>query len=306
MNTDFESLQLYLSALKAIKPLPPEVMKELWTLSKTDKRAFDKIFEQNYRLVIPIAKRFMRKGIELMDLIEEGNLGLMKAVEKFDVTKGVAFSTYAVFWIEEYVRKAVEYQLKTIKIPSHIWDALNLRNKTKAMLREQFNRTPTDYEIVKKLKLNKKQADQLRRFFMVFNGPCSLETPISEESNIQLKDIISDISDKSPESFAEITKTEKDIILASNNLSERERKIICMRFGLCGKDILSLYAIGRIFHISEERVRQIELGAFKKLRSILAKYMSPQELEKLNKRKETILCPATDRRFNAQRKLQWI
>ncbi|MDR2395723.1 MAG: RNA polymerase sigma factor RpoD/SigA [Endomicrobium sp.] len=316
MNTKFGSLELYFDAIRTIKPLSPEAIKELWNLSRTDKKAFDKIVEQNYKLVIPIAKRFMKSGMDIMDLIEEGNIGLMKAVEKFDVTKGVAFSTYAVYWIEQYVRKAVENQLKTIRIPSHIWDALNRWIKTKIILRGELNREPTDDDVAKKLKLNRKQIDDLRRFSTVFNGTYSLEMPMSEDSNIQLKDTISDVSDKSPESVTEIIRTREDISIALNDLSDREREIIRMRFGLGGIDVLSLDAIGEIFHISRERVRQLELRAFKKLKGILEKYnfISPQEAQNIkldsrsgkDRRKETILSLYTDKRFNTERRSQWI
>ncbi|MDR1522954.1 MAG: RNA polymerase sigma factor RpoD/SigA [Endomicrobium sp.] len=316
MNTKFGSLELYFDAIRTIKPLSPEAIKELWNLSRTDKKAFDKIVEQNYKLVIPIAKRFMKSGMDIMDLIEEGNIGLMKAVEKFDVTKGVAFSTYAVYWIEQYVRKAVENQLKTIRIPSHIWDALNRWIKTKIILRGELNREPTDDDVGKKLKLNRKQIDDLRRFSTVFNETYSLEMPMSEDSNIQLKDTISDVSDKSPESVTEIIRTREDISIALNDLSDREREIIRMRFGLGGIDVLSLDAIGEIFHISRERVRQLELRAFKKLKGILEKYnfISPQEAQNIkldsrsgkDRRKETILSLYTDKRFNTERRSQWI
>ncbi|MDR1418713.1 MAG: sigma-70 family RNA polymerase sigma factor [Endomicrobium sp.] len=177
MNTKFDSLELYFDSIRMIKPVSSEVMKELWILSKTDKKACDKIVEQNYRLVIPIAKRFIKKGMDIMDLIEEGNIGLIKAVEKFDISKGVAFSTYAVYWIEQYVRKAVEDQLKTIRIPSHVWDSLNRWMKQKRILREQLNREPTEDEVARELKLTKKQVNDLHRFLSVFSGTCSLETP---------------------------------------------------------------------------------------------------------------------------------
>ncbi|MDR3124392.1 MAG: RNA polymerase sigma factor RpoD/SigA [Endomicrobium sp.] len=314
MNTKFNSLDLYFDALRTIKPVSPEAMKELWRLSKTDKKAFDKIVEQNYKLVIPIAKRFTKKSMDIMDLIEEGNIGLMKAVEKFDVSRGVAFSTYAVYWIEQYVRKAVENQLRTIRIPSHV---LNRWRKVKAMLREQLNREVTDNEVAKKLKLNKKQVDDLRKFSSVLNGTFSLETPISEDSNIQLKDTISDALDKSPESVTEIIRTQDDISIALNDLPYRERETIRMRFGIGGIEVVSLDGIGEIFNISREGVRQLELRAFKKLKDILAKYnfVSPEEAENLKldsrsgkdrRKKETILSPLTDKRFNVERRSQWI
>lgn len=159
MNARFDPLGLYFEAIRKIEPISEKEVKSLWIKSKTDKSAFNRLVEQNYRLVIPIAKRFMKKGIDFMDLIEEGNLGLIKAVEKFDSTRNIAFSTYAVYWIEQYIRKAIENSVKTIRIPSHIWDALNRWLKTKVILREKLKREPTNDEIAKKLKLNKDQVD---------------------------------------------------------------------------------------------------------------------------------------------------
>ena len=200
MIARYDPLQLYFDAIRQIKPLTKKEIAELWKKSKKDKEAFDKLVEQNYRLVIPIAKRFIKKGIDFMDLIEEGNMGLIKAVEKFDSSKKVAFSTYAVYWIEQYMRKAIENQTKTIRIPSHIWDSLNLWMKTWSKLREKLNRDPSVDEVAAKLKLSKRQTDNLMKAASVFNGTSSLEAPIGDDSDIFVKDIIVDEQVKFPES----------------------------------------------------------------------------------------------------------
>lgn len=272
MNTRFDPLQLYFNAIRGIKPLSKQEMAELWKKSKKDKKAFDKIVEQNYRLVIPIAKKFMKKGIDFMDLIEEGNMGLIKAVEKFDTSKGVAFSTYAVYWLEQYMRKAIENQTKTIRIPSHIWDSLNLWMKTWSKLREKLNRDPSVEEVAAKLKLTKKQTKNLMKAASVFNGTSSLETPIGDDSDIFIKDIIVDDKVKSPESITEIIRTNADIGTALNYLPDREREIIRMRFGIGGTKPMSLEETGKVLKISRERVRQLEVKALKRLKGIFVRY----------------------------------
>lgn len=272
MITRFDPLQLYFDAIRNIKPLTKTEMAELWKKSRKDKDAFDRLVEQNYRLVIPIAKRFMKKGIDFMDLIEEGNMGLIKAVEKFDVTKKVAFSTYAVYWIEQYMRKAIENQTKTIRIPSHIWDSLNLWMKTWSKLREKLNRDPSVEEVAEKLKLSKKQTKNLMKAASVFNGTSSLEAPIGDDSDIFVKDIIVDDNVKSPESVTEIIRTNADIGAALNYLPDREREIIRMRFGIGGIKPMSLEESGKVLKISRERVRQLEVKALKRLKGIFVRY----------------------------------
>jgi RNA polymerase primary sigma factor len=247
-------------------------MGNLWNKSKKSKDAFDKLVEQNYRLVIPIAKKFIKKGIDFMDLIEEGNMGLIKAVEKFDLSKKVAFSTYAVYWIEQYMRKAIENQTKTIRIPSHIWDSLNLWMKTWSNLREKLNRDPSVEEVAAKLKLSKKQTSNLMKAASVFNGTSSLEAPIGDDSDIFVKDIIVDEEVKSPESVTEIIRTNADIGAALNYLPPREREIIRMRFGLGGIKPMSLEESGKVLQISRERVRQLEVKALKRLKGIFIRY----------------------------------
>jgi RNA polymerase sigma factor (sigma-70 family) len=318
MNARFDPLGLYFEAIRKIEPISEKEVKSLWIKSKTDKAAFNRLVEQNYRLVIPIAKRFMKKGIDLMDLIEEGNLGLIKAVEKFDPTRNIAFSTYAVYWIEQYIRKAVENSVKTIRIPSHIWDALNRWLKTKVILREKLKREPTNDEIAKKLKLNKDQVDDLMRASSVFNGGVSLEAAVvGEDSNLQVKDTISDDEDKSPESVTEIIRARADIGMALNDLPDREKEVVRMRFGLGGLEPMSLDSIGKVLNVSRERVRQLELHAFKKLKTILAKYnfIGKEEGESLKfdsrsgrdrRRNEIQPSKFKDRRSNIERRAKLI
>lgn len=272
MITRYDPLQLYFDAIREIKPLTKQEMTELWKKSRKDKKSFDKLVEQNYRLVIPIAKRFMKKGIDFMDLVEEGNMGLIKAVEKFDTSKKVAFSTYAVYWIEQYMRKAIENQTKTIRIPSHIWDSLNLWMKTWSKLREKLNRDPSVEEVAEKLKLSKKQTNNLMKAASVFNGTSSLEAPIGDDSDIFVKDIIIDEHVKSPESVTEIIRTNADIGQALNYLPPREREIIRMRFGLGGIKPMSLEESGKVLKISRERVRQLEVKALRRLKGIFVRY----------------------------------
>jgi RNA polymerase primary sigma factor len=272
MIIKYDPLQLYFDAIREIKPLSKQEMNELWKKSSKSKDAFDKLIEQNYRLVIPIAKRFIKKGIDFMDLIEEGNMGLIKAVEKFDLSKKVAFSTYAVYWIEQYMRKAIENQTKTIRIPSHIWDSLNLWMKTWSNLREKLNREPSVEEVAAKLKLSKKQTSNLMKAASVFNGTSSLEAPIGDDSDIFVKDIIIDEEVKSPESVTEIIRTNADIGAALDYLPPREREIIRMRFGLGGIKPMSLEESGKVLQISRERVRQLEVKALKRLKGIFIRY----------------------------------
>ncbi|MCL2145167.1 MAG: RNA polymerase sigma factor RpoD/SigA [Endomicrobia bacterium] len=273
MITRYDPLQLYFNAIRQIRPLSKQEMDELWKKSKKkDKSSFDKLVEQNYRLVIPIAKRFMKKGIDFMDLVEEGNMGLIKAVEKFDPLKKVAFSTYAVYWIEQYMRKAIENQTKTIRIPSHIWDSLNLWMKTWSKLREKLNRDPSIDEVAEKLKLSRKQTNNLMKAASVFNGTSSLEAPIGDDSDIFVKDIIVDEDVKSPESVTEIIRTNSDIGQALDYLPPREREIIRMRFGIGGIKPMSLEESGKVLRISRERVRQLEVKALKRLKGIFVRY----------------------------------
>jgi RNA polymerase primary sigma factor len=215
------------------------------------------------------------------------------------------------------MRKAIENSVKTVRIPSHIWDALNKWIRTKITLREKLKREPSNDEVAKKLKLNKDQVGDLMRASSVFNGAVSLEASVNEGSELQVKDIIADVEDKSPESVAEIIRTRVDIGVALNDLPDREREVIRMRFGIGGMKPMSLDSIGKVLSVSRERVRQLEQHAFKKLKNILARYKFIDEEEaeniKLDSRSgqdrrsnETKPSKFADRRSNIERRVKWV
>jgi RNA polymerase primary sigma factor len=256
-----------------MEPLPKEEVGKLWVKAKKgDKKAKKKLTELNLRLVIPIAKRFMRKGVDFLDIINEGNMGLIKAVEKFNPKRNVSFSTYATYWIEHYIRKAIETQAKTIRIPSHIWDSLNLWMKTWNQLREKLAREPRPDEVAAKLKLSKRQTKSLMKASAVFSGTSSLESPVGDDEDVFVKDIIVDDAVKTPESITEMIRVNSDVRRAIDQLEKREATIIKLRFGLDGAKPESLDTIGKKLKISRERVRQLEEKALGRLRGIFVRH----------------------------------
>jgi RNA polymerase primary sigma factor len=217
----------------------------------------------------------------------------------------------------QYIRKSIENNVKTVRIPSHVWDALNKWIRTKIMLREKLERDPTDGEIAKKLKLSKDQVNDLMRASSVFNGAVSLDAAIDEDSELQVKDTIIDAEETSPESVTEVIRTSADIGMALNDLPDREREVVRMRFGIGGLEPMSLDSIGKVLNIYRERVRQVELHAFKKLKESLVKYSfigkDIAENLKLDGRsgrdrrsKERQPSKFTERRSNIERRVKWI
>ncbi|MHB9155274.1 MAG: sigma-70 family RNA polymerase sigma factor, partial [Endomicrobiales bacterium] len=227
-----------------------------------------RLVEANLRLVIPIAKKYFRNGIDFLDLIEEGNMGLMRAVEKFNPHRNVHFSTYATYWVDQAVRRAVEEQAKTIRIPPHVWDALNRWIKHYGPMQEKLGRIPTMAEMAKRLKLSKSQIENLVRASKISQGASSLETPIDGEGNIFIRDVIPDKKSLSPESITELLRQHSDIGIALDYLPPREKLIVQLRFGLSGNYPSSLEKVGKRMKLSRERVRQLEERALKRLKSI--------------------------------------
>lgn len=265
----FNLVQLYFKEIKEMPVYTHEQIRELWKKSrKGDKKAQKKLVEMNLRLVIPMAKKYYRGGIDFLDLIEEGNMGLIRAVEKFDPRKKIHFSTYATYWIDQAIRRAVEEQSKVIRIPPHVWDGLHKWLKNWDALQEQYGRNPTLAEMSKRLGLSANQIDNLLKASKITQGTSSLETPIDDEGNLFIRDIISDKKSSSPESMAELLRTNSDIDVALSHLSPRQRKIIEMRFGLDSKQPYSLEKVGAMLNISRERVRQLEERAIRRLKSI--------------------------------------
>ncbi len=277
-------LQSYFFELRNIKPASDGEQEKLWKeIKKKDKKAMERMVELNYCLVIPIAKKFIRRGVDLMDLISDGNIGLMKAVEKFDPDKNIKFSTYATYWIEQYIRKSIEDNSKTIRIPSYMYEIINKWKKIKIFLMSKLNREPTVEQIAKEIKLPMDKAHEVNHALNSFENISSLDAVVYEDSDSLKKDNIKDSLTKTPESVTEIIRTAGNVQRAVNMLPEREAEIIKMRFGIGNSMTYSLEDIGVKFGVSKERVRQLEFKALQRLKFILVKmeYVSPDIIDTL-------------------------
>ena len=277
-------LQSYFKQLKTIKPATKEEVDALWVKAKKgNKRAIKRLVELNYCLVIPIAKRFTKRGVDLMDLISDGNIGLMKAVEKFEPEKNIRFSTYATYWIEQFIRKSIEDNSKTIRIPSYMYDIINKWKKIRNTLMAKLNKEPTVKEIAKKIKIPLDQAEEINSTIYSVDNISSLDVAMSDDSDTLKKDNIKDNITKTPEAITEIIRNAQNVQKAIDCLPEREAEILKMRFGINNTPTYSLDEIGKKFDLSRERVRQIELKAFQRLKSIFLrlKYADPKIIDTL-------------------------
>lgn len=239
----------------------------LWALAKKgNKEAQRQILETNLRLVVPTAKRFLRPGMELMDLIEEGNLGLLQAIEKFDPTKGYRFSTYAVYWIEQYIRKYIEEQSGSIKIPSHAWGKLKRWFRAWNELKEANGREPSLQEMAKELDLSARQVKSIIDTLSAAKGIDSLTSVVYDEEDLTLEDTISDDGKGNPHDVFLQQEDHNTIRQSMADLSDRDRQIIIMRYGLDDNEPKTLGEVADALGLSRERVRQIEDRAIRTLR----------------------------------------
>lgn len=253
--------------LKEIGKIPLLGMEDEVELAKKmelgDPEARKRLAESNLRLVVSIAKRYVGRGMQFLDLIQEGNLGLIKAVEKFDYTKGYKFSTYATWWIRQAITRAIADQARTIRIPVHMVETINRLVRTSRQLLQELGREPTTEEIAARLDLPVERVSEIMK---MSQEPVSLETPIGEEEDSHLGDFIQDDNVLVPQDAAAFTLLHEQLIEVLLTLTEREQKVLRLRFGLDDGRPRTLEEVGKQFNVTRERIRQIEAKALRKLR----------------------------------------
>lgn len=270
-STELDVIRSYLHEISRTSLLTFEEEQNLAArVEEGDEKARGHMIEANLRLVVNIGKRYLNRGLPLADIIEEGNLGLMRAVVKFDYTKGFRFSTYASWWIRQSIERAIINQTKTIRLPVHVAEHINKFLSTSEMLIQELGREPSLKEIADKMNIPSADVEDLK---MLIRRTYSLETPVGDKEANILMDVIADDTIMSPSQFAEIISTREEIDKWLVKLRDKEREVICLRFGLEGQEAMTLEEIGSRpeFRLTRERIRQIESSALSKLRSIIAK-----------------------------------
>ncbi len=260
----YDPVRMYLKEIGKVPLLSPDEEIELAKkIELGDEAAKKKLAEANLRLVVSIAKRYVGRGMQLLDLIQEGNLGLIKAVEKFDYRKGYKFSTYATWWIRQAITRAIADQARTIRIPVHMVETINRLVRTQRQLVQKLGREATPEELAKELDM---PVDRVREIMKISQDPVSLETPIGEEEDSQLGDFIQDDNVEVPADAATYTLLHEQLMEVLSTLTEREQKVLRLRFGLDNGRPRTLEEVGRQFNVTRERIRQIEAKALRKLR----------------------------------------
>ena len=259
-----DPVKAYLKEIGKIPLLTAEEEIDLaMRMAENDERAKKRLVEANLRLVVSIAKRYGGRGMQFLDLIQEGNMGLIKAVDKFDYTKGFKFSTYATWWIRQSITRSIADQARTIRIPVHMVETINKVKKTSNQLLHLNGREPTPEEIAKELGMT---SEKVRDILRVAQEPVSLETPIGEEEDSHLGDFIPDEDALAPADAVSQMMLKEDIEKALKTLTPREAKVISLRFGLDDGHPKTLEEVGAMFDVTRERIRQIEAKALRKLR----------------------------------------
>lgn len=258
-----DPVKMYLKEIGRIPLLSNEEELEIARYaSEGEDWAIDKLAEANLRLVVSIAKHYVGRGLLFLDLIQEGNMGLMKAVEKFDYRKGFKFSTYATWWIRQAITRAIADQARTIRVPVHMVETINKVVKANRELVQEIGRDPTLAEVGEVVGLPEKKIEEIMR---IAKDPVSLETPIGEEDDSHLSDFIEDTTKLAPEDVVAEKLLKEHLKEAMKVLSDRERQVLILRFGLDGNRVRTLEEVGNMFNVTRERIRQIEAKALKLL-----------------------------------------
>ena len=259
-----DPVRMYFKEIGKVPLLTAEEERELAIrIEQGDEEAKKKLCESNLRLVVSIARRYLNRGLSFLDLIQEGNLGLIKAVEKFDYTKGYKFSTYATWWIRQAITRSIADQARTIRIPVHMVETINKLIRVSRQLLQEYGREPTSEEIAREMGIS---VEKVREIKKISQDPVSLETPIGEEEDSHLGDFIPDEDIPSPVDAAAYSMLQKQLREVLDTLSEREKKVLILRFGLDDGRPRTLEEVGREFNVTRERIRQIEAKALRKLR----------------------------------------
>ena len=259
-----DPVRMYLKEIGKVPLLTPDEEIELAKrMELGDEEAKKTLAEANLRLVVSIAKRYVGRGMQFLDLIQEGNLGLIKAVEKFDYRKGYKFSTYATWWIRQAITRAIADQARTIRIPVHMVETINRLVRTQRQLLQSLGREPSPEEIAKEMDL---PVDRVREIMKISQDPVSLETPIGEEEDSHLGDFIQDDHVEVPVDAATFTLLHEQLMEVLETLTDREQKVLRLRFGLDDGRPRTLEEVGKEFNVTRERIRQIEAKALRKLR----------------------------------------
>jgi RNA polymerase primary sigma factor len=261
-----DALQLFLKDVGRVDLLTAAQEVELAKrIERGDHRAKQEMVEANLRLVVSIAKRYRNQGLPFLDLIQEGTIGLVRAAEKFDYRKGFKFSTYATWWIRQAVARALADKARTIRMPVHVVEKLNKIVRSERKLRAELGREPAAAEIARDLELTSEEVDQIRR---TAQSPVSLEKPVGDEEESEFGHFITDESVPLPDEAAEVTLRKETLEKILSQLSQRERRVLELRYGLNGEHPRTLDEVGRAFNVTRERIRQIENQSLKKLRAL--------------------------------------
>lgn len=259
-----DPVRMYLKEIGKISLLSAEQELDLSKKAATgDEMAKNILAESNLRLVVSIAKRYVGRGLLFLDLIQEGNIGLMKAVDKFDYDKGFKFSTYATWWIRQAITRALADQARTIRVPVHMVETINKMARIQRQLTLELNREPSEEEVAKKMGIS---VEKVREVIKISQDPVSLETPIGEEEDSHLGDFVPDASSMTPEEYATNEILKEEIRAVLETLQEREQEVLELRFGLVDGTSHTLEEVGKRFNVTRERIRQIEAKALRKLR----------------------------------------